>query len=341
MALLKRDRPRFRRMVVVSGFGAAAVAGCSLVEALTSGAKPFAFSHRVHVTDESLDCADCHQAAETTDEPGMPALSQCMLCHEEIDAKKAADRQVATLFGEGRYLAQRVSHLEDEVVFSHLQHATKGLDCNVCHVGIEQDEQIVAESAVRMDDCTACHEDRAMSTDCAVCHKEIRSDRAPESHARLWQRRHGGVARSQDHTTANDCTLCHDESSCASCHQETPPGSHNSYFRTRSHGVMARMDRQACATCHRSDSCDSCHRETRPLNHSGSWGGTQSRHCFGCHFPLGKDECSTCHGDTPSHLDAAPLPGNHTPGMNCRMCHGLTAPLPHVDKGDECSRCHR
>jgi hypothetical protein len=27
--------------------------------------------------------------------------------------------------------------------------------------------------------------------------------------------------------------------------------------------------------------------------------------------------------------------------MNCRQCHGMTAPLPHVDKGDDCNACHR
>jgi hypothetical protein len=35
------------------------------------------------------------------------------------------------------------------------------------------------------------------------------------------------------------------------------------------------------------------------------------------------------------------MPPGHTPGMNCRQCHGLTAPLPHADNGSECARCHR
>lgn len=343
MALLTRDRTHSRRVRVLAVALVATVAGCSLIGALTSTAKPFAFSHRVHVADEGLDCSGCHLDAETADDPGMPVQRQCMLCHEDIDAEKPPDRQVASLYDGDVFKARRVSHLDDEVIFSHLQHATKELDCNACHVGIEANEQIVAGSAIRMNDCTACHEAQAqaVAADCAVCHKELREDHAPDSHAHLWQRRHGGVVRSQDRLTANECALCHQESSCASCHLETPPENHNSYFRTRSHGVMARMDRQACATCHRSDSCDSCHSDTRPLSHSGSFGGTQSRHCLGCHFPLGKDECGTCHRDTPSHLDASPLPANHSPGMNCRMCHGLTAPMPHVDKGDECSRCHR
>jgi hypothetical protein len=27
--------------------------------------------------------------------------------------------------------------------------------------------------------------------------------------------------------------------------------------------------------------------------------------------------------------------------MNCRQCHGHGAPLPHPDKGDSCTACHK
>ena len=47
-----------------------------------------------------------------------------------------------------------------------------------------------------------------------------------------------------------------------------------------------------------------------------------------------------CHKDTRSHALAAPKPAWHTPAMNCRQCHGVSQPLPHVDKGDNCNLCH-
>jgi hypothetical protein len=43
----------------------------------------------------------------------------------------------------------------------------------------------------------------------------------------------------------------------------------------------------------------------------------------------------------PSHSTAAPQPPSHSPGMNCRQCHGISAPLPHVTKGEDCNICHQ
>ena len=108
------------------------------------------------------------------------------------------------------------------------------------------------------------------------------------------------------------------------------------------------MDRQGCAVCHEPDSCDRCHAEVLPMNHRGLWGAPQDSHCLSCHFPLQSEGCIVCHKDAASHLLATPLPLNplppippHNPAMNCRQCHGISAPLPHMDKGDECTLCHR
>ncbi|MFO1053099.1 MAG: cytochrome c3 family protein [Planctomycetota bacterium] len=341
MALLSRSASTRRTTRVVAALLVISVAGCAVVGALFSHSKPFAFSHKIHVVDQELDCEGCHLGATSSDDPGMPVIAQCKLCHEEIDSKKPPERRVDTLYKDGKFQAQHVNHAGGDVVFSHLKHTAKEIECAKCHVGIDNDERIVASSAIGMDDCRSCHAESKVASECATCHREIRTDHAPPSHAWAWSKKHGAIVRAKDEHTANQCSLCHQESSCVACHQETPPDNHNSYFRNRGHGAFARMDREGCASCHRSDSCDLCHSQAKPLNHTGQWGGTRSNHCVGCHFPLGKQECETCHHDTPSHLTAAPLPGNHAPGMNCRMCHGLTAPLPHVDKGDECGRCHR
>jgi Cytochrome c3 len=319
----------------------ASVAGCALVSVFGTAKQPFVFSHKVHVVDQSLDCGDCHLTWETADDPGMPVVSQCMLCHQEIDAKKPPERRIETLFDGKTFKASHAMRLPGEVVFSHQRHATKVEKCSSCHTGIEQNTAVSASMKIGMQTCHACHAERGVQTTCATCHKEVRMDKPPATHTTVWLRTHGRVVRAHNQDNANRCSLCHQESSCASCHLVQEPASHNDYFRLRGHGLMARMDRQSCAVCHRSDSCESCHQQTQPLSHVGSWGGVRNNHCITCHFPLGKDECSTCHKDAPSHALAAPMPANHTPGMNCRQCHGLTAPLPHVDKGDECSRCHR
>jgi hypothetical protein len=316
------------------------VAGCMLLDAF-GPPPPLGFSHQVHVSKEGLDCADCHRTWEAADDPGMPALAQCQLCHQEIDAKKPPERQVATLFDGKNYKARRASRLDAEIVFSHRQHATGGLACAECHAGIETNEVIDASVAVRMAECSSCHAAKARPNECSTCHKEIRADLAPKSHAHVWLRQHGRVVRAQGEATADQCSLCHEESTCKDCHNNVRPENHNQYFIRRGHGLIARMDRETCAVCHRSDSCDRCHREVKPMNHAGLWGSTQNTHCLTCHFPLQASGCQVCHKGTPSHALAAPLPPGHDPGMNCRQCHGLTAPMPHVDKGDQCIACHR
>jgi hypothetical protein len=177
--------------------------------------------------------------------------------------------------------------------------------------------------------------------DCATCHRTIDRDWRPPSHGANWTRGHGASYLAKGEATTDRCSLCHAESSCSSCHEDSPPESHTNHFRGRGHGFLASLDRDRCSTCHQTDSCDRCHRETEPKSHfAASWGGTTSKHCLVCHFPLQAENCSVCHEDAASHALAPPKPPDHSPGMNCLQCHGLTAPLPHATKGDDCNACH-
>ena len=123
---------------------------------------------------------------------------------------------------------------------------------------------------------------------------------------------------------------------------EVLPRNHTNYWRQRGHGLTAQLDRMSCATCHRTDACERCHQEVLPRSHRGMWGGGQNTHCLSCHFPVEtQGNCVTCHKATPGHLGAAPLPPNHNPAMNCRLCHGNGVRLPHFDPGTACTACHR
>jgi hypothetical protein len=151
---------------------------------------------------------------------------------------------------------------------------------------------------------------------------------------------HGETARARLPGAATDCALCHEESSCTSCHLSEPPRDHTQFWRRRGHAQIAAFDRQSCATCHDSDSCDRCHAEARPASHTARWGGVRNDHCFSCHLPLRAEGCFTCHKQAGSHAQAPPRPSDHFPGMDCRQCHGRTAPLPHADDGTDCTVCH-
>jgi hypothetical protein len=340
MELLKVATWRRHPALAFVALCCAGIGSCVLMDSLDSAPPPFAFSHRVHVVDQGLGCVDCHRAWEKGDDPGMPSSGQCALCHEELDAEKPPERKVATLFVDKKYQVRNTTALNEEIVFSHQKHATRGDECVACHADIENNEFVTPALVKDMDDCMACHASRNASNDCAVCHAEIRAERTPPSHLQDWKRVHGAAVRARSERTVDRCELCHKESSCQSCHQNELPPSHNAYWRRRGHGLVASMDRQNCATCHTPDSCDRCHAESRPLDHTGMWGAPLDRHCIACHEPLRTQSCFVCHKGTPSHALATPLPPDHNAGMNCRMCHGNGQPLPHVDNGDTCTSCH-
>jgi hypothetical protein len=151
---------------------------------------------------------------------------------------------------------------------------------------------------------------------------------------------HGRVARAHSEATADRCVLCHTESTCSACHQVQAPDNHTNYWRERGHGITAMIDRENCQACHEPMSCERCHADVKPRNHVGNWGAPHDTHCLVCHQPLSQEGCVACHATAKSHLLAAPKPSDHYPGMDCRACHGLSQPLPHVDNGDDCNACH-
>src|SRR6185503_5669133 len=103
---------------------------------------------------------------------------QCALCHADIDAKKPKELQVASLFEGESFRAAHASREADEIQFSHLSHATRGLDCTACHAEVARDEGTLAgrsaELRMSMETCLACHDTSAgpRESDCAACHAE-------------------------------------------------------------------------------------------------------------------------------------------------------------------------
>jgi hypothetical protein len=321
-----------------------ACCACAALHEWFSGPRRFAFSHERHVSLEKLECANCHADALAADAPGMPARDTCDVCHVEIDAQRAPEQRIDTLFQGADFVALHAAKLPAEVRFSHKLHAAGQQACNACHRGIEHNGDARSLARVQMDDCTRCHAEHTQyrGEDCALCHREVATGWVPPNHKSNWTRAHGLVARAKSALSEERCALCHEPVSCEKCHRAQAPENHTPYWRQRAHGLVAMDDRQNCAACHEPESCESCHATTRPSNHVGSWGGTLATHCFSCHKPLRSQGCAACHQGTPSHRTAAHQPPGHFPGMNCRQCHGLTpaAPLPHVDNGDDCSSCH-
>jgi len=319
---------------------ALSASGCLVLEQLGWGLGEPTFSHKRHVEGEELECIDCHVGYEDMEEAGLPRLRACMLCHEDIDEEAEPERRAEAFFQDGKYKVSRVNELDLEVSFSHLAHVTDEEGCMDCHEELVTSDEIRPWMAMSMDDCVDCHSAKGEAMQCDSCHQEIRIDEPPRTHDGAWDRDHGRGVRDRSDLTIDRCDMCHEESTCVTCHQEEAPQNHNSYWRRRAHGLTARMDRENCSACHGPDYCDRCHTTARPQSHSnGLFGGTRNTHCYGCHESGSEQSCSMCHqdGGAASHAMAPPQPPGHNPASDCRECHMI---ISHVDNGDDCNSCH-
>ncbi|MFV1958863.1 MAG: cytochrome c3 family protein [Planctomycetota bacterium] len=318
------------------------------------------FSHRAHA--EKTKCADCHGTMEGERRLAKPlfTMTECRSCHQE----RGAPTGCAACHGKIRDDVPPVSHQtawetrHGKVVFQE-QRAGEQPNCGLCHAQASfcndchqnrlpashregtweqgHGQRVWQAKGARQAGCTFCHRNPAF---CDGCHRT----RLPSSHKRLWEKRHGMLARTGDMSGLTRCGFCHDDPSfCEDCHQDEPPQDHGALFRTRTHGLMAALDRTRCRFCHQTDFCVRCHEYTAPRSHRAQWSIARNTHCVVCHMPLSSNpNCSTCHKGAAPHSTAPDMPAGHNPASDCRLCHrpGGLARMPHVDPGTPCQLCH-
>ncbi len=325
------------------------------------------FSHRYHIEEEELDCADCHTRAQKSNLSAdnlNPDPATCADCHDP--------GTVSTSWPE----AQR------DYAFSHNYHTDAlELNCKKCHAQVPRLDRKTPEALPAMADCMTCHSGEAAPRDCAACHNAPRASLTPESHAPGWKREHGRQARITDAS----CIPCHSVDQCQECHdgailaewsddsvqttsapesegsdQLTVKRMHNLNYRFL-HVLDARGKASACVTCHELDSgdfCADCHNpaknaDIRPAWHGGAdWGalagGVGSG--GGRHAELARrdlENCAACHGvqgDDPTcllcHMDRTRGLGND-PQTHARSFAGDIGEGDfHDDDGAACFVCH-
>src|SRR5438045_6781224 len=72
-----------------------------------SPVQPIAFTHPVHVQKLGMNCLYCHNAANKSMDPGLPAVSTCMGCHTFI----GPDRPPNDLHGNKPYKSGEITKL--------------------------------------------------------------------------------------------------------------------------------------------------------------------------------------------------------------------------------------
>jgi hypothetical protein len=160
-------------VAVVAVLGIGAFGGYKGVSAvMAKPAQPLLFSHRVHVQTAKLDCTFCHRDALTSQDPGIPAVEQCMACHSVVSMGNPDIDKVRAAWANKQPLDwARVNRLPDHVQFVHNAHIQAGFTCQTCHGDVGSMVQVQKVRSLKMGDCMSCHRQNNAPTECSTCHK--------------------------------------------------------------------------------------------------------------------------------------------------------------------------
>lgn len=136
--------------------------------------QPVAFSHARHAGELGIQCEFCHRNVTTGAAATVPAVQQCMFCHEVVrgSAVNASEiDKVRTAWAEGTPINWiRVHRVPDHVRFIHEPHIRVGVACATCHGPVDTMQQVRQVRSLKMGDCVNCHRQNNAPTDCVVCH---------------------------------------------------------------------------------------------------------------------------------------------------------------------------
>ncbi len=141
--------------------------------------QPINFPHTVHVQKLGMNCLYCHNAANKSMDPGLPAVSTCIGCHNMIGPDRPASDlgpkrhsdEIAKLYkfadvaGQGAGMGPnatpipwvRIHKLPEYVHFPHTRHINAGVTCQTCHGQIQKMERVYQFSSLTMGWCVSCH----------------------------------------------------------------------------------------------------------------------------------------------------------------------------------------
>lgn len=143
--------------------------------------QPIAFPHTVHAQEAGIQCEFCHRNVAKGDAATVPAVEQCLFCHEVIDdSQKAEIGKLLALAVSGQPIDwDRVHRLPDHVQFAHEPHiryfsqeegVPVGQVCAVCHGDVSAMDQVEQVRGLKMGECIDCHQKKEASVDCTACH---------------------------------------------------------------------------------------------------------------------------------------------------------------------------
>ena len=156
----------------------------------TSPEQPIEFSHRIHAGENEIPCLYCHTQARRSISAGVPRVSKCVGCHNEVATERPQIRKLMSYWQNQEPIPWiKVHDLPDFVHFTHKRHVSAyaraaGIECQTCHGPVETMDRIrVTSRAIdgsfqldapwEMGRCLNCHKQNQVEhgLDCWTCHK--------------------------------------------------------------------------------------------------------------------------------------------------------------------------
>lgn len=133
--------------------------------------QPIKFSHKIHATDNKIDCMYCHTGVEDSKSAVIPSADLCMNCHiivrEGRNSGKFEINKIHAAVENNKPIEWvRIHKLPDHVFFSHAQHVNVGKrECQECHGEVEQMHILKQVEDLSMGWCLDCHDKTAVDKD--------------------------------------------------------------------------------------------------------------------------------------------------------------------------------
>ncbi len=133
--------------------------------------QPIRYSHKVHVTQNRIDCRFCHSSATKSKYAGIPSVEKCMICHRVIAVDHPEVKKIAQYWRDKKPIPwNRVTEFPDHSYFPHYRMVNAGVPCLECHPGMDRVSVAEQKREFTMGFCMACHRKRKVSIDCWTCH---------------------------------------------------------------------------------------------------------------------------------------------------------------------------
>lgn len=131
--------------------------------------QPIPFNHRFHVRGLGMQCAYCHDGAQSSQVAPIPPVEVCMGCHRIVGAQLEPIQELRGYWERSEPIPwERVYKVPDFVQFPHESHIRNEIACAECHGEVEDMDRVHAVTDLRMGWCLGCHMGDPQETDYAT-----------------------------------------------------------------------------------------------------------------------------------------------------------------------------